>query len=392
MALIFGTLGNDSLVGTGKSDSISGGPAGNPGADKGRDTLIGGGGADTINGEGGNDSIVGGGGGLTSIALLIGGDGDDRIEVFVKGTVGGGEGNDTIVASGGTSFFDEFSLNGEGGDDLIRILSPNPAVVFANGGAGQDTLLGSDSRDGLGGDADRFDHGADLLEGNGGDDGLSSFGGADTLDGGGGIDIATIDRSAAGGRVRMLAGPQDAAIQFNDGTVLIDVERFVLTGGDRADRLRALGADDSVFGGAGNDRLRGGRGSDFLQGGDGEDTLMGGAGSDLMQGQGGADTFRWRMLDRTTYDFISGFDGTADRLEFSAAALGGLLPIGTLDPASLAFDAPVGEAPQFVFRTLTRLNSQLSWDADGSGAGKAVVIARISFASDFSADDIVIIA
>lgn len=109
MAVIFGTSGNDNLVGAGQNDFIDG--------EEGNDTLIGAGGADFLNGEEGNDFHDGGGG-------------DDIID--------GDVGDDTLLGAGGSDF-----LDGEDGADTL------------NGGAGSDTLIGEDGSDTLtGGGAD----------------------------------------------------------------------------------------------------------------------------------------------------------------------------------------------------------------------------------------------
>ncbi len=59
--------------------------------------------------------------------------------------------------------------------------------------------------------------------------------------------------------------------------------------GAAANRVFALGGDDTVLGGGGNDRLRGGRGDDVLQGGSGADRLRGGQDDDVLDGGAGDD-------------------------------------------------------------------------------------------------------
>ncbi|MDQ8757241.1 calcium-binding protein, partial [Sphingosinicella sp. LHD-64] len=62
-----------------------------------------------------------------------------------------------------------------------------------------------------------------------------------------------------------------------------------LNGTAEADLIRGLGGSDFLTGGAGNDELQGGDGNDSLQGGEGDDLFFGGAGDDfLAEFSGGA--------------------------------------------------------------------------------------------------------
>jgi hypothetical protein len=87
---------------------------------------------------------------------------------------------------------------------------------------------------------------------------------------------------------------------FANGRVAVGSDgRDRLTGTRLADRLSALGGNNTVVGLAGddwlaarqgNDRLSGGRGNDTLQGGGGADALLGGPGHDRLLLGGGADS------------------------------------------------------------------------------------------------------
>ena len=56
-----------------------------------------------------------------------------------------------------------------------------------------------------------------------------------------------------------------------------------------ADKINAMGGNDTVWGDEGNDTIEGGNGNDFLHGGDDNDTLTDTQGDDLIWGEGGAD-------------------------------------------------------------------------------------------------------
>jgi len=60
-------------------------------------------------------------------------------------------------------------------------------------------------------------------------------------------------------------------------------------GTDAADRINALGGNDTVWGDGGNDTINGGEGNDFLHGGLGNDTITDTGGDDLIWGNEGSD-------------------------------------------------------------------------------------------------------
>lgn len=120
----FGDTGNDSLTGSGASDTLSGGAGrnfldGGDGEDRlngsgGADTLHGGNGDDRLYGNGGNDSFEGGGG----INRLFGGDGNDFL---VGGSsndkIYGEAGNDTLIGRAGADILDGGSGTDTADDD-----------------------------------------------------------------------------------------------------------------------------------------------------------------------------------------------------------------------------------------------------------------------------------
>lgn len=165
-----------------------------------------------------------------------------------KAIASGGEGNDTIKLQ-----LDDRFNDGYGGLGL--------------GGAGNDTIFGTELADILNGGA-----GDDLVRGLGGNDNLFGADGVNTLDGGAG------DDALFGG-----------------------IEKDVLIGGEDNDKLYGDGGDDELDGGDGddlldgedgNDRLEDGAGNDVLLGGDGDDVLIATSGINDLDGQAGLDTIR----------------------------------------------------------------------------------------------------
>ncbi len=309
---IYGNGGNDSFQG----DTFPGGTGF-------QDLLDGGLGNDVFFGGYGDDYLIGGAGDdyafMTEGDMFLGGDGDDYavgIADFwdsVGPRIGGGEhyadggaGNDTLMGEMGSDVL----LGGDGNDVLrgenrpagwVSLYYDNfmwnrslqSAVTalsggddYLDGGAGNDLLVG--------------DGGNDILLGGAGDDRLygesdftQTIAGDDWLDGGEGNDSlfggAGADMLSGGDGNDLLVGDFSADPGAAD----------ILDGGAGADELQGGGGDDILYGGsgmdrlagfAGNDLLDGGADNDELQGGSGDDSLWGGLGNDRVIGQEGDDT------------------------------------------------------------------------------------------------------
>ena len=184
-----------------------------------------------VDAGGGND-VVTIGAGVTDVAFLRGGKGND--------TLTGGAGNDQVLGETGRD-----TCDGGGGDDSVH------------GGPGNDSLTGGGGNDDVGGEAGRDSvrggDGADDLDGGPGNDDADGEAGDDRVLGGSGRD-----------RVRGALGDDDA------------------DGGS---------GNDDVGGDDGNDRVRGGPGRDVCDGGTGDDDLDGNSGRDRIRGGGGQDSF-----------------------------------------------------------------------------------------------------
>jgi RTX calcium-binding nonapeptide repeat (4 copies) len=181
-------------------------------------------------------------------------------------------------------------------DDHVESVGPlSPGLRPANGGPGDDTLVGS------------LDLG-DQLDGGGGHDTLHGRGNAETLtdgdapgavdadvlDGGGGRD--TVSYATRGAPVFVdLGNPRPDGERGEDDT-LIAIQSVVggsgddrLTGAGGTNRLEGMRGDDRVEGRGGADDLHGGAGRDTVLGRLGDDSLYGGSGRDRLFGAQGAD-------------------------------------------------------------------------------------------------------
>lgn len=266
MATIYGTLGDDTLVGTGEDDYINGSE-----------------GNDILSGLGGNDWLVSGDG----VDIVDGGAGDDLVVVDYSD-------NAVDILTGGT-----------GADRFKFGIHQQSSVLTA-----MDRITDFSSADG-----DRLDIG--VIDG--------SFGGRDlrwagaittpgfTLTAGQSLANSPADTTNVwtwtdGGSTWLIVDTNgtldsdDFVIAFS-GTPVLGIEAFVartfmslsgtlgndnFTGSADPEIYFALEGDDTASGGGGDDQVNGGSGDDILAGGDGNDLLVGETGDDLLHG-GGAD-------------------------------------------------------------------------------------------------------
>lgn len=177
-----------------------------------------------------------------------GGAGDD--------TLTGTEGNDRLVGMAGND-----TMTGLGGHDLLK------------GYTGDDTLYGN-----LGSDALLGGHGDDRLFGGGGDDVLLEYRGNDFMDGGDGDDFLYVSY----GLNHMVGGT-------GNDTLIGGIRSDLMYGGDGEDKMSGGSGADEMYGGIGNDRMQGYFGKDRLYGEGGNDTLMADGGADVLRGGNGHD-------------------------------------------------------------------------------------------------------
>jgi Ca2+-binding RTX toxin-like protein len=260
--LLFGGIGNDALLGKGGFDLLFGG-AGN-------DTLTGGDADDLVFGETDNDRMIWNPGDDTD--LNEGGLGSDTVEV----NGGNGDESFTTTSNGTRVRFDRLNpapfsidigtsealvLNANGGNDSFSATG-NLAVLIGitvDGGAGDDTLLGSNGVDlliggdnndfidgqqandvaflGAGDDTFQWDpgDGSDIVEGQTGNDRLLFNGSAAG---------ETFDASANGGRLRFTRNIGAIVMDLDD---VETVDLNALGGADAATINSLAGTDVTAF-------------------------------------------------------------------------------------------------------------------------------------------------
>lgn len=247
---LFGQAGNDRLEGKGGNDFLFGGSE--------NDTLIGGDGDDQMFGEAGDDLFIWNPGDDTD--LMEGGTGVDTVEV----NGGGGAEQFTITANGTRVRFDRLDpapfaldigtmenivVNMNGGDDSFSATGNLAALIkiTVDGGAGNDTILGSNGADVLiGGEGNDFidgQQGNDVVLLGTGDDTFQwdPGDGSDVVEGQDGIDTMLFNGSNANEIFNIAPDGERVRFTRNVGNVVMDlneVERI---------ELKTLGGADTVL-------------------------------------------------------------------------------------------------------------------------------------------------
>jgi Ca2+-binding RTX toxin-like protein len=287
---VFGQGGNDTIT----MNEVNGAlPKANLFGGAGNDTLIGGSGADQLFGQSGNDTLLGKGGfdflfGGSENDVLTGGDADDQVfgesgddrMIWNPGDDTdlneGGTGIDTVEVNGGNAAevftttangtrvrFDRLDpapfaidigtsenlvLNANGGDDSFSATGDLASLIkiTVDGGAGNDTLLGSNGIDLLlGGDGNDFidgQQGADTAFMGAGNDTFQwdPGDGSDTVEGGDGTDSMLFNGSNGDEVFEALANGERVRFTRSLGTIVMDLNDVETI------NLNALGGADKL--------------------------------------------------------------------------------------------------------------------------------------------------
>ncbi|MDI1297280.1 MAG: calcium-binding protein [bacterium] len=373
----------ENAIGTASNDIINGNEIANG--------LSGGAGADTLNGRDGDD-------------ILDGGAGADMLD--------GGSGADTVSyadAAAGVAAYLTWEAGGTGdaaGDHFIEIQNMQGSA-FADVLSGDDAsnqIFGMDGNDWLLGQG-----GGDWLVGGNGNDVLVGGAGSDLMDGGAGNDVASYRDATAsifsvaanGNKAGMIDGHSygislDIATPINNFgdaafDALVNVEN--IWGSDFDDIIRADDGGGQVYGFAGNDVLDALGGNDTIYGGSGADIIAGGSGADIL--------FYLSYYDHTNAfgtaepyeggdmiaDFTHGEDSiVVSRYWFGFGNIAG--PAAALTGADADFvtdGAVVSARPTFLWDATS---GNLAFDADGTGANNAVLLATLQGGATLTLADI----
>ena len=303
-----------------------------------------------IDGRHGHDSVFGGAGNDTyvvdanDVVTELPGEGTDELQYGGSGgaTLDTDVENLTLIAGLG-------ALAGAG-NATANVVTGNDSRNLLDGGAGNDRLFGA------GGD--------DTLTGGAGDDLLDGGRGGDDMLGGAGNDTYRVDyvRDAVGENAG--GGIDTVESTLRDYTLPANVENLILTG---------TGPQN----GSGNDLAN---------------TIDGNAFANVLTGGAGADRFVFNDAPgASNVDTVTDFTSCIDRLILDHAVFAGLAP-GVLGAAAFRSGSglvdSVAPEDRLLFDTAT---GALSFDADGSGGGAAVVFAILAGGHPVVAHDFVVI-
>jgi Ca2+-binding RTX toxin-like protein len=195
----------------------------------------------------------------------------------------------------------------------------------------------------------------DRLYGNTADNIITGLGGTDIIYGGAGND--TISYAGNIGTVSVNLATSFA--QETDQTIF--VTGFVVSNDFIYEFENIIGSDFS-------DILTGSAVANTIKGGAGDDVINGDLGNDILTGGEGRDDF---YIDNISVDQITDFVSRTDQIYISRSFFG----LGSATSINLVTNGPATSANSFIFDTTAQT---LSFDADGAGAGAAVLVATLT--------------
>jgi Ca2+-binding RTX toxin-like protein len=288
----------------------------------GNDYISGLNGNDVLAGEYGND-VINGGAGIDTVTyeFVFSPVTVDLLITGPQNTIG--EGIDTIT--------NVENLTGTYYDDT---LSGNAAKNVIEGGNGNDLINGRGNDDTLrGGDGD------DILIGSGGDDAIYGNAGNDTA--------SYVGASSAVSVSLAIVGSQP-------------------TGGAGSDTLSGI---ENLSGSNYDDTLTGAGGTNILNGRTGSDMLTGGTGADLF-------LFDTALNGMTNVDKIMDFVHGQDIIQLDDDIFTAAGAVGTLDANALVLGNAAADADDRII--YNSASGNIFYDADGNGAGAAILFAHVT--------------
>ncbi|MBB3020573.1 Ca2+-binding RTX toxin-like protein [Microvirga lupini] len=292
-----------------------------------------------------------------------------------------GGGNDLIEGGGGADGI----AGGDGFDTVTFAHAASGVVASMQGGTGGDAagdvyssierLIGSRHNDTF------YGNGSAVLQGSGGNDTYHVIGRDQVVEtAGGGYDKVVV----TGTSYQLDVGAEVEEVLFAN---VSSRKSYSLTGSSAANTLK---------GNVGKDTLKGLDGNDKLYGGSGDDKLHGGSGNDLLSGSKGKDSFVFdtKLGTSTTdrkvnFDTIADFSAKDDTIRLENKIFTKLKKTGTLKKDFFATGTKASDKNDYV--VYNKKTGVLSYDADGSGKGKAIEFAQVKKGLALSHLDIFVI-
>ena len=404
--LLTGTAGADSIDGFGGDDTITTGA--------GDDVIIGGTGADTMAGGTNNDWYFVDDAG--DIVVEAGGEGSDRVFAGTSWTLSAGASVE-IFSTDYHAGTDAIDLTGNA---LANLIVGNDGANILNGGAAADTLVGR-----LGDDWFFVDTLADRVVEAAGEGSDRVFASASwTLAAGASVEMISTDNNAGTTAINLGGNELANTIFGNDGANILDgrggadtlvgrlgndwfyvdnvADQVTEAVGEGADRVFAstswtlsAGAEVELFStdfhaGTGAINLTGNELANTIFGNDGANILDGKAGNDVLIGRAGADTFAFTTaLGVNNVDRLDEFSAGSDRIALDDAVFSAIGPTGALNANAFVIGTAAHDADDRI--VYNQATGQLFYDADGNGAGAAVLFATLQTHPALAASDFVVI-
>ncbi|MEQ1721020.1 MAG: calcium-binding protein, partial [Nitrosomonas sp.] len=245
--------------------------------------------------------------------------------------------------------------------------------------SGIDNLIGSKFNDKLTGDSDD-----NVIQGGAGNDTIRGWSGADAMLGGIGNDTYYVENAGDVVTEKFNAGT-DLVSSNLSYTLGLHLENLTLTGPNAIDGV-GNGLNNKLIGNAANNSLSGNAGSDILSAGNGDDYLNGGSGKDTLTGGAGKDTFFIGSKD--AFDTITDFNVTGgDIIELDDDVFTSL-GWGDLTNEQFRVGSKALDSDDFIIYNKT--TGAILYDADGSGAGAALQIAKVGIGLALTNTDFVV--
>jgi Ca2+-binding RTX toxin-like protein len=289
-------------------------------------------------------------------------------------TVIGGSGDDVYTVEHSHNVIVE---QADGGSDSVRagfsFALPDHVETLILTGAG-----------GIGGTGNGQ---ANMIAGNSGANRLDGMAGADTMAGGGGHDTYVVD-NAGDKVVESGSSGNDTVESWVMYTLPAHVEKLLLAGSFGIAGRGNSGAN-TITGNPGANFLNGGSGNDVIDAGAGNDRIIGSAGKDSLTGGAGADRFEFTAaLGAANVDNILDFSVVSDtiylmRSVFGRAGANGMLSATAFRQGPSAADA----SDRIVYDAAS---GKIFYDADGNGAGAAILFATVTPGTALTNADFVI--
>jgi len=389
--------GNDTLIGNAVANFLEGGA--------GVDAATGGAGNDTIVVDNVGDSVIELAGGGTDIVYSRGNyvlGAGTHVEILsaisqaatTAMQLTGNEFAQQVYGNAGVNFID-----GGGGADYMRGFGGNDAYIVDNlgdvavetGGEGTDVvyarsdyglaagssieILAAISQVGTNAIQLTGNEIAQEVYGNAGANFIDGGGGVDYLRGFGGNDVYVVD--VQGDIVTDLAGEGRDVVYARATYVLgasadVEILSAVSQSATTAINLTGNAISNEIYGNAGVNTIDGGGGADYLMGFAGNDifaftTALGGGNVDAL------------------LDFQSG----ADKIALDDAVFGGIGGLGTLGAGAFVAGTAAADADDRII--YDQATGRILFDADGSGAGGAVLFATLQAGTVLTASDFQVI-